>query len=230
MLKTYLYWSLENGHTYKTDFQKFKAPKAQQTDEVALTFEQVKDVYKYDLSQKPKLERVRDLFVFGCATGMRISNYSKVEKKDIRNGFIRVRDQKNTDKTLEVPLNEFSTFILKKYDFDLPKISTQKFNEYIKEVFKLLGYDESIKKTIKVGKDLIEEINPLYQRISSHTARRTFITVMKNQKVPDKIIMSITGHKSLEVFNKYYKPSNIDRQDFMQTVWKTDNTQLKKVK
>jgi integrase len=229
LLKTYLYWALDNGHTYKTDFQKFKAPKAQQTDEVALTLDQVKEVFEYDLSNTPKLERVRDLFVFGCATGMRISNYSNVEKKDIHNGLIKVRDKKNTDKTLEIPLNDFSQLILKKYDYRLPKISNQKFNDYIKDAFKLMGYNENIKKTIKVGKDLIEQINPLYERISSHTARRSFITIMKNQKIPDKVIMSITGHKSLEVFNKYYKPNDEEKKDFMRTVWKADTTQLTKV-
>ena len=229
LLKTFLYWALENGHTYKTDFQKFKAPKSQQTDEVALTLEQVREVFEFDLSKNERLERVRDMFVFGCSTGMRISNYSKVQKKDIQNGVIKVRDKKNTDKALEVPLNEFSLYILKKYDYNLPNISNQKFNDYIKEVFQLLGYDENIKKTIKVGKELIEQINPLYERISSHTARRSFITIMKNKKIPDTVIMSFTGHRSLEVFNKYYKPNNDDKKDFMQTVWKMSDTQLKKV-
>ena len=227
LFKTFLYWALEGGYTYKTDFQKFKAPKAQPTDEVALTLEQVQQVFEFDLSKQPRLEKVRDLFVFGCATGMRISNYSKVRKKDIEGDFIRVRDQKNTDKALEIPLNDFSKYVLKKYNYQLPKISNQKFNDYIKEVFKLLGYDEKVKKTIKIGKDLIEEINPLYERISSHTARRSFITIMKNKKIPDKVIMSYTGHKSLEVFNKYYKPNNDDKKDFMQTVWKMNKPQLK---
>jgi len=229
LFKTFLFWALEGGYTYKTDFQKFKAPKGQQTDEVALTLEQVQEVFEFDLSKEPRLEKVRDLFVFGCATGMRISNYAKVQKKDIQGEFIKVRDQKNTDKTLEIPLNDISKYILKKYDYQLPKISSQKFNNYIKEVFKLLGYDDDIKKTIKIGKDLIEEINPLYERISSHTARRSFITIMKNKKIPDKVIMSITGHKSLEVFNKYYKPNDDDKKDFMQTVWKMEKPQLKKV-
>lgn len=229
LFKTFLYWALEGGYTYKTDFQKFKAPKAQQTDEVALTLDQVQEVFDYDFSNTPRLEKVRDLFVFGCVTGMRISNYAKVQKKDIQGDLIKVRDQKNTDKMLEIPLTDFSNFILRKYDYQLPKISTQKFNDYIKEVFKALGYDENVKKTIKIGKDLIEEINPLYERISSHTARRSFITIMKNKKIPDKIIMSITGHKSLEVFNKYYKPNNEERKDFMQTVWKMDASPLKKV-
>lgn len=230
LFKTFLYWALENGYTYKTDFQKFKAPKAQQTDEVALTLQQVQEVFEHDFSKNERLEKVRDLFVFGCATGMRYSNYSKVAKKDIQNGMIKVRDKKNNYKTLEIPLNDFSIYVLKKYDYKLPKISNQKFNEYIKEVFQSLGYTEDVKKTMKVGKEIIEQINPLYERISSHTARRSFITIMKNKKIPDKVIMSYTGHRSLEVFNKYYKPNNEDRKDFMQTVWKIDGTPLKRVK
>lgn len=229
LFKTFLYWALENGHTYKTDFQKFKSPKAQQTDEVALTLQQVQEVFEFDFSNNERLEKVRDLFVFGCATGMRYSNYSKVAKKDIQSDVIKVRDEKNNDKTLEVPLNDFSIYVLKRYNYKLPRISNQRFNDYIKEVFKIIGYDENIKKTIKIGKDIIEQINPLYERISSHTARRSFITIMKNKKIPDKVIMSYTGHRSLEVFNKYYKPNNEDRKDFMQTVWRLDGTPLKKV-
>jgi len=228
LFKTFLYWCIENGHTYKTDFQKFVTPKEQTTDEIALTLEQVEEVFEFDFSKKPKLERVRDLFVFGCATGMRYSNYSKVGKKDIINDFIKVRDQKNTDKALEIPLNDFSNYILKKYDYNLPKLSNQKFNEYIKEVFKAMKYNENIKKTIKLGNDIIEQIDPMYKRISSHTARRSFITIMKNKKIPDKIIMSYTGHKSIEVFNKYYKPNEDDKKDFMKTVWSLKNTPLKK--
>ena len=186
-------------------------------------------MFEYDFSNNPRLERVRDLFVFGCATGMRISNYSIVQKKDIQNGFIKVRDVKNPDKSLEVPLNDFSAYILKKYDYKLPVITTQKFNDYIKEVFEEIGYTEDIKNSIKVGKDIIEEISPLDDRISSHTARRSFITILKNNKIPDKVIMGYTGHKSLEVFNKYYKPNNDDKKDFMQTVWKMDAAPLKKV-
>ncbi len=230
LFKTFLYWALENNHTYKIDFQKFKAPKGQQTDEVALTLEQVQEVFEFDFSSNYRLEKARDLFVFGCATGMRYSNYSKVEKKDIQGDFIKVRDKKNNDKSLEIPLNDFSVYVLKKYDYKLPKISNQKFNDYIKEVFKIIGYDEPIKKSIKLGRDIIEEINPLYERISSHTARRSFITIMKNKKIPDKVIMSFTGHRSLEVFNKYYKPNNEDRKDFMKTIWKIEKTPLKLAK
>lgn len=229
MFKTFLYWCLENGYTYKTDFQKFRVPKGQITDEVALTLDQVTEVFQYDLTNNPRLEKVRDLFVFGCATGMRISNYSTVQKKDVHDGLIKVRDKKNNDKALEVPLNDFSVYILEKYDYNLPKISTQKFNTYVKELFQLLGFDDEVKKTIKIGKEIIEKVIPLYERISSHTARRSFITIMKNQKIPDKVIMSYTGHKSLEIFNQYYRPNSDEKKEFMQKVWQLETAPLKMV-
>ena len=92
-----------------------------------------------------------------------------------------------------------------------------------------MEYNHQIKKTIKIGKELIEKEDYFYNRISSHTARRSFITIMKNKKIPDKIIMGYTGHRSLEVFNKYYKPNDEDKKDFMQTVWKMDHAPLQKI-
>jgi len=229
LFKTFMYWVLENSYTYKSDFKEFKNIKKEITDEVALTMEQVTKIFNHDFSNNPRLERVRDLFVFGCVTGMRYSNYSKVRKADISNNFIKVRDEKNNKKSLSIPLNDYSSFILKKYDYKLPEITNQKFNDYIKEVVKKVGYTDDIKKTYKVGKEIIETISPFNERVSSHTARRSFITIMKNKKIPDKVIMSYTGHKSLELFNQYYKPNNDEKVDFMQTVWKMESTPLKKV-
>jgi len=229
LLKTFLKWAFDNNYKYNSNFKEFKNIKKETTDEVALTMEQVTEIFDYDFSKNQRLERVRDLFVFGCVTGMRYSNYSKVKENDISDNFINVRDQKNNSKTLSIPLNDYSKFILKKYDYKLPKITNQKFNKYIKEVIEKVGYTDEVKKTYKIGKEVIENITPFYDRISSHTARRSFITIMKNKKIPDKVIMSYTGHKSLEVFNQYYKPNNDEKVDFMQTVWKMENTPLKKV-
>jgi integrase len=191
--------------------------------------EQVTEIFEYDFSDNERLEKVRDLFVFGCVTGMRFSNYSIVKKNDIQNGLIKVRDVKDNNKELSIPLNDYSSFILKKYNYKLPVITNQKFNDYIKEVIKKVGFTDEIKKTVKLGQDLVESISPFYERVSSHTARRSFITIMKNKKIPDKVIMGFTGHKSLEVFNQYYKPNTDDKVDFMQTVWKMEKAPLKKV-
>ncbi len=229
LLKTFLNWAFDNNYSYKTDYKSFKNIKKQITDEVALTMGQVIQIFEFDFSENKRLEKVRDLFVFGCFTGMRFSNYSIIKKNDIYNDCINVRDVKDNSKPLSIPLNDYSSYILKKYDFKLPVITNQKFNDYIKEVVQLVGLTDNIKKTMKLGQEIIETISPFYERVSSHTARRSFITIMKNKKIPDKVIMGYTGHKSLEVFNQYYKPNMDEKIDFMQTVWKMESAPLKKV-
>lgn len=220
LLKTFLYWALNKKYTYNNDFINFKKPPKFRTDEIALNMEQVAKIYQHDFSKNKKLEKIRDLFVFGCTTGMRFGNYNKISEKDIQDDFIRVIDLKSKSKSLAIPLNKISKEILVKYDYNLPSISNQKMNEYIKDVFKELEFTDGIKKTMKYGDELIEKESEFWMRISSHTARRSFITIMKNNKVPDKVIMSYTGHTSLEVFNAYYRPSEEDKINYMNEVFK----------
>ncbi|EHM7982833.1 tyrosine-type recombinase/integrase [Elizabethkingia anophelis] len=220
LLKTFLYWALDKKYTYNNSFINFKKPPKFRTDEIALNYQQVEEIYKYDFSKNKRLERVRDLFLFGCVTGMRFGNYSRISKQDIQGDFIRVIDLKSKSKNLSIPLNSISRAILEKYDYHLPSISNQKMNTFIKEVFKEMEFTEDIKKTMKYGDELIEKKSEFWERISSHTARRSFITIMKNNKVPDKVIMGYTGHTSLEVFNNYYRPSEEDKVNYMNEVFK----------
>ncbi|SUX43988.1 MULTISPECIES: tyrosine-type recombinase/integrase [Chryseobacterium] len=220
LLKTFLYWALNKKYTYNNSFINFKKPPKFRTDEVALNYQQVETIYQYDFSKNKRLERVRDLFIFGCVTGMRFGNYNSISKQDIQGDFIRVIDLKSKTKNLAIPLNIISRAILEKYEFELPNISNQKMNEFIKEVFKEMKFTEDIKKTMKYGDELVDVKSEFWERISSHTARRSFITIMKNNKVPDKVIMSYTGHTSLEVFNNYYRPSEDDKVNYMNEVFK----------
>lgn len=220
LLKTFLYWALSKKYTYNNNFINFKKPPKFRTDEIALNYQQVEEIYLYDFSKNKRLERVRDLFVFGCVTGMRFGNYSRISKQDIQGDFIRVVDLKSKSKKLSIPLNSISKAILEKYNYILPNISNQKMNEFIKEVFKEMKFTEDIKKTMKYGNELVDKKSEFWERISSHTARRSFITIMKNNKVPDKVIMSYTGHTSLEVFNNYYRPSEEDKVNYMNEVFK----------
>ncbi|TQI71419.1 site-specific recombinase XerD [Gramella sp. Hel_I_59] len=219
LFKTFMNWSIANKYTYNEEFKSFKNIKRFKTDEIALTKDQVDEIYQFDLKKNEKLKRVRDLFVFGCCTGMRYSNYSKVKKNDISDGFINVIDGKDRSKKLSIPINKYSKEILEKYDYELPRISNQKFNDYLKELFEEMEYDQVIKKTMRYGNDIVETESTYADRISSHTARRSFITIMKNEGVPDKVIMSYTGHKSIEVFNNYYRPNQEHRINFMKNVW-----------
>lgn len=220
LLKTFLLWALNKKYSFNNSFVNFKKPPKFRTDEIALNIEQVEEIYAHDFSKNKKFERVRDLFIFGCVTGMRFGNYSTISKNDVQGDFIRVIDLKSKSKNLSIPLNNISKSILEKYDYKLPSISNQKMNEYIKDVFKELEFTQEIKKTMKYGDQLVEKNSEFWKRISSHTARRSFITIMKNKRVPDKVIMSYTGHTSLEVFNAYYRPSEDDKVNYMIEVFR----------
>lgn len=220
LLKTFLLWALNKKYSFNNSFVNFKKPPKFRTDEIALNIEQVEEIYAHDFSKNKKFERVRDLFIFGCVTGMRFGNYSTISKNDVQGDFIRVIDLKSKSKNLSIPLNNISKSILEKYEYKLPSISNQKMNEYIKDVFKELEFTQEIKKTMKYGDQLVEKNSEFWKRISSHTARRSFITIMKNKRVPDKVIMSYTGHTSLEVFNAYYRPSEDDKVNYMNEVFR----------
>ncbi len=84
-----------------------------------------------------------------------------------------------------------------------------------------MGFENNTKKIKRIGKEIIEESVPLYSRISSHVARRSFITIMLNKNVPIKIIMSITGHRSFENFILYYKEDETEKLQSMKKAFKT---------
>ena len=181
--------------------------------------DEVKRMYAFDLSENKRLERVRDVFILGCLTGMRYSDYKRIKRENIVNDVIRMREVKDKSKTLEIPLSSWAKEILEKYDYNLPVISEQKFREYIKETSRLVGFTEQVIVASRIGNTINEESKRRCDLISTHTARRTFITIMKNEGVPDKVIMKITGHRSLSSFHRYYRPNDEDVSGFMKNVW-----------
>ena len=216
-IQTFMNWAARNNHHKNYEFKNFEKPKSE-TDEIALTKEELDHLYTFDLSFKKSLERVRDVFIFGCATGMRYSDYSIVSKKHIHNNQIYLNSKKQKN-NIGIPLNKYSKDILEKYDYSLPIISEQKFREYIKEACKKVGFTETTVKTTYIGNIRTDEDIPRYKRISTHTARRTFITLSLENGMRQDIVMSITGHKSLAHFMKYIKLTNKSREDAMNSVW-----------
>ncbi len=217
LVKTFLNYALENQYTKNDTYKKFKI-KREVTPQVVLTQDEIIQLYKF-VFQNSKLERVRDVFVFGCLTGMRYSDFKRVSKSNIQNYSILLRETKDKSKHLTIPLTSISKSILKKYDYKLPTISDQKFRDYLKEACKAVGFTQIVTSTKRIGNDITELKQPKYERISTHTARRSFVTVMLNKGIPPKAIMSITGHKSIKTFNSYYRPTITDSQKFMEQVW-----------
>ena len=218
LLKTFLNYCLKKGFITNSLFKEVPV-RREITKQIALSKDDIDQLSGVDLSNNSRLERVRDIFLLGCYTGMRYSDFKRIKASNVSDNLITIREVKDKSKTLQIPITDRVRDILEKYNMELPVISEQKFRDYLKEVFKLAGFTKLSTKSKKIGKQVYEEEVPMYELISTHTARRSFITIMLNSGVPDKAIMKITGHKSINNFQVYYRPSNEVLYDFMSHVW-----------
>lgn len=219
-LKLFMNEAYERGLHSNLDFRlkRFSKP-SEETKAIYLNENELKAIYDFDFSNNKKLDRVRDLFLIGCYTGLRFSDLSLLTTKNINeeNNTINVKTQK-TGKMVVIPIHAFIRQILLKYNNDLPKmLSNQKFNDYIKEVVKKVSIDEEI--PIQREKDNLSYVDkvPKYELITSHTARRSFATNAYLAGIPAISIMKITGHKTEAAFMKYIKISEEENAIHLQT-------------
>ena len=205
-IKTFLNDATIRGNNIHLMYKGFKVT-VKDSDNIYLTEVEIKKMYKLDLSENKRLERVRDLFVVGCRTGLRYSDLVTIRKENISKDGIKVITKK-TGKTLNTVIIEETQEILEKYNYELPNISKTNLNKYIKEVGELAGINEiTHKDTYKAGKPVSIKTKK-YERISSHTARRSFATNMYKGGHPIYYLMHIIGHKKESTFLNYIKVTN----------------------
>lgn len=209
----------------------------EEVDAIYLSWSEISALYKLDLSHEPMLDQVRDLFVLGCLTGFRFSDYSTIRPEEVRNDMLFVTQTKTTDRVV-VPLRPEAKAILEKYSMEMPQISNPEFNFHIKEVARRAGLDEPIKFLYKRGNTMIEEIRPRWAWVISHTCRRSFCTNEFLDGTPVLLIMAISGHKTEKAFRKYIKADNLQKAQMIQKIWanrpglsqsNSDNKTLNKV-
>jgi integrase len=207
-LKVLLREALENGYSNNMIFthKKFKSFQAE-TDAIYLSESEIRDILSLDLTTNNRLERVRDLFIIGCHTGLRFSDLSKLSHTHIKNGVIHLRQTK-TGKSLMIPIKEDIEYLFAKYPDQIPgKISNQKFNEYLKELCALVPslQKEYLVSKIAGGKKT-DRLYKKFELVQSHTARRSFAT---NEYLAGDLqpfeIRAITGHKTDKAFYKYIR-------------------------
>ena len=169
-----------------------------------------------------RLARVRDLFVLQCMLGCRVSDFIRLKKENIINDTIQYIPGKTKDKNkkmCEIPLTDKAKSIMNKYnagDYIMPFISGQRYNDYLKELFKEVGLTRSVVRLNPVSKET--EIVPLYKVASSHMARRTFIGLLhKNAK--NETIADMSGHiENSRAFARYYKVDLEDKKKAMKYI------------
>lgn len=189
------------------DFRVFRK-ETEQVDAIYLTNEEVTKVAELPLCGSAAI--VRDLFILGCHTGMRFSDYSRLSMSDINDGIIHFITKK-CKTPVDIPAHPRVLKILEKHGGSAPSISPQKFNAHIKEVCKEAGLKESVV-VRKGGKHVRHE---KWELVSSHTARRTGLTNMYKAGIPTYRCMMISGHKTEQVFLTYLRISQEENAEFL---------------
>jgi integrase len=205
-LKVFLNEATVKGVNTNLDYKssRFKVLK-EDADSIYLTEPELLHLYNLDLTSQPRLERVRDLFLVGCYTGLRFSDFTAIRPEHIKDGLIRMEQHKTMGKVV-VPCHPIVTALLNKYRGQLPQsISNQKMNDYLKELCQLAGMTSHEGKGITKGGVRIIRSLEKWQMVTTHTARRSFSTNMYLLGVPAITIMRITGHKTEKAFMRYIK-------------------------
>lgn len=210
-LRWFLRWCKKKNYLQNNIFEDFR-PKLKTTQKkiIFLTQTELQQVRNCNIpSQKEYLERVRDVFLFLCFTGLRYSDVANLKKSDIKGGTIEITTIKTTD-SLIIELNNHSREILEKYkdkvydkELALPIITNQKMNEYLKELMELAGIDEPIRETHYKGNERIDTITPKYALIGTHAGRRTFICNALSLGIPPQVVMKWTGHSDYKAMKPY---------------------------
>lgn len=194
-----------------TDYQSFKRSQ-EDSDTVFLTLDELDKIYKLKLTGY--LEKARDYFIIGCYTGLRYSDWDRVSLAKIKNDVLALRSTKTGEPSI-IRIHPKVLKTLKKYPDGVlpPKPSSQNLNVYLKKVVQRAGIDEPTEKRITKGGIKTIETVPKYNRVATHTARRSFATNMVLTGASPYLIMVVTGHKSIISFEKYVRFNELQATD-----------------
>ncbi|MBC7493783.1 MAG: phage integrase SAM-like domain-containing protein [Flavobacterium sp.] len=200
------------------------------TNDIYLNNDEIKKIFDYDFSYNETLSKVRDRFIVGLQTGLRSNDLLKLTKENIVDGYIKVKTSK-TGKTIVVKIVNELEDILKKDNYNfLPMVAPQTFNEYIKEICKIVGINELVPGAKVVSKKSDTKyfgstdvrltntnrkqsgIFPKYELVSSHICRRSYITNLYG-KTDNFAIMATSGHTTEKIFLNYIKTTPTENAD-----------------
>lgn len=208
ILRAFFNWAKSNEYTTNYPFKNYKFSEEVYATPYYLTIEERNKLYHTELGETLNIQR--DIFVFQCLIGCRISDLLQLKKTNVINGAIEYIAGKKRDKdgtVLRVPLNSIALEIIDRYaDYEgeklLPFISEQKYNIAIKKAFTKAGITRIV--TIINPLSRKQEQRPINELASSHLARRTFIGNLYKQIADPNLISSLSGHvEGSKAFARY---------------------------
>lgn len=193
-------------------------------EKMFLTWEEIEKLRAAPLREN--LDKVRDVYLFACYTGLRYSDVWKLNPVHLvdRGGYKVISlVQTKTGKRIEIALNSLALAILKKYEGQyvncLPVIVNQKLNYHLKEVGELAGIDGMVEKLVFEKGKASTVLVPKYELITMHTARHTFATQSLMKGMPVEVLQKILGHNKIQNTMVYAKVVDEFKHKVMLDVW-----------
>lgn len=204
-LKRILSISLERGwHNNPISLNKdFRTP-GEDTEDIALTEEELTVLFEKKLLDKG-MELARDWFILDSYTGLRISDIQRLNTSDNLTKNLIIISNEKTDAPVHIPLHPKAKAIIKKWKGFPPRVTDQHINREIKKVAELCKINDTVLYTITKGGKRNDTYYKKYEMISNHTARRSFITNLRKNGVPDSIVMKLAGIVKPATLAKYDK-------------------------
>ncbi len=224
-LKAVYNWHIRQGITLNNPLKRLELGAEIYGLPIYLTKEERDRIADYDLSAAPvHLQQQRDIFIFQCLTGCRVGDLLKLTSANINDGILEYVPAKTKDHTQQVrprvPLSDRALALVRKYEgVDasgrlFPYISAQKYNEAIREVFRVC----SINRTVVVRNSVTgqNELVPISEIASSHMARRTFVGAAYKAVKDPNLIGAMSGHvPGSKAFSRYRR---IDDEDLKNVI------------
>lgn len=219
IVKTFMHYGLEKGLHTNHKFIKNLKVFNEETTHVALNEAELESIENLqDLSLK--LQKVRTMLLLQCYSGLRYSDLMNLKKENIdyKERIITIYTIK-TKEPLKIPMTSKLEAIVKDFISLKTAISAQKYNDYIKDLCLLAGIVTPIQLTHYIGNKRVDTVLEKYKIISSHTGRRTFVTLSIKKAIPEDIIMLVTGHKSKSSFQRYVRITKQEALNTLRSAW-----------
>lgn len=206
-LRTFLNWCFERKYCDAYSLKTIPVY-TEDTATVYLTEEELRMLEELSMTLQEQ-KQARDLFLLGCETGLRFSDFNRIHANMVteQGGKRRLKGyHKKTKTPFQIPLSKRAEGILKSYDFNPPRFSSiTRFNELLRQSCREAGITESIRQARRYGNQYQEQVIEKWELISSHTARRSFCTNKYLLGMPVQTLMKFSGHKTERAFMRYLK-------------------------
>lgn len=208
VIKNLLHRAYDNEMTDNNYFQKVQTVLSSNVSEqVYLEEKEIRKIERLKLTSQHE-KNIRDMFVIACYTALRISDINRLNEAIIQDGIISLYQTK-TKEQVEIPiLKEIAPLITYYQNRGFPTIDICKANETMKQLAKRCGICENIHHKENRGGTTTIKTTAKWEMISFHTARRSCITNLYKRGYPVNYIMTLSGHRSIQAFQRYMRASS----------------------